>query len=566
STDNSIHYNFADINADVLGSIYEQYLGHILKKSQHTAKLKETHQHRKEQGIYYTPQYIVDYIVKNTVGEVLKETKAKDLSKLKILDPACGSGSFLIKAFDEIVDYCSKQIQSEFGHVYKTEILKNNIYGVDLDRQAVEITQMNLLLKTLYQKQKLPALKNIRCGNSLIDDKVFAKDKAFKWKEEFKEIMSFGGFDVVIGNPPYVVLESDYPALSYFKQNYLVAHGGKVNLYKLFIERSLQLLKDGGYLGFICPSNYLSSKDSEALRKLLLENRLVEIIEYVESDRVFIGVTQALTTIVVKKQKPRQNSILNLQTKKFGLQNILQSDFGKNENISFIPWNKAIDKMKSSEKKFSNVVEGYQGEVNVSTQKQHFVLNKQAGYLPLYRGNQISRYSIVETPKEWYPISSDKRGHYSMARIVFQEVSNQQQDRRIKATLIKENNFCGHTTNYGFAKKGENILCLLAVLNSKPVNYYFKYFNNTNHVPIGEIKEIPFPEVDEKAQQEMAKYSQQMLDLYEDLQKVTEHTDKYSKIKAELEKSELKIDELVYKLYSLTEEEIKIVENSGKEE
>jgi len=143
--DRSIYYDFSAINADVLGNIYEQYLGHILKNTPTSAKLKETHQHRKEQGIYYTPTYIVDYIVKNTVGEILKNIKPKDAAKLRILDPACGSGSFLIRAFDELVDYWQKVSPNEFDYFRKIEILENNIYGVDLDRQAVEITQMNLV-------------------------------------------------------------------------------------------------------------------------------------------------------------------------------------------------------------------------------------------------------------------------------------------------------------------------------------------------------------------------------------------------------------------------------------
>ncbi|MBI5574329.1 MAG: N-6 DNA methylase [Elusimicrobia bacterium] len=219
--DGNIHYDFNAINADVLGNIYEQYLGHILRKTSHSATLKEKHQHRKEQGIYYTPTYIVDYIVKNTLGEILKTAKPKTVQKLKILDPACGSGSFLIRAFDELVKYWA----GDLGGVRKPEILQNNIYGVDLDKQAVEITQMNLLLKTLYTRERLPMLKNIRCGNSLIDDPKIAAEKAFNWEEEFPDVIasdisrlslrrsetteaiskeSQGGFDVIIGNPPYV--------------------------------------------------------------------------------------------------------------------------------------------------------------------------------------------------------------------------------------------------------------------------------------------------------------------------------------------------------------------------
>ena len=196
----------------MLGNIYEQYLGVILTKIGKRAKLKESHAHRKEQGIYYTPTYIVDYIVRNTLGELLKDKKI-DASKIRVLDPACGSGSFLIKAFDILNEhharkdknYNQKTLAGEnIAYSAKERILKNNIYGVDLDKQAVEIAQLNLLLKIAEKGHRLPLLQeNIKNGNSLIDDHNIAGDKAFNWQQQFKSVMSEGGFDVVIGNPPY---------------------------------------------------------------------------------------------------------------------------------------------------------------------------------------------------------------------------------------------------------------------------------------------------------------------------------------------------------------------------
>jgi len=209
--DGSISYDFSAIDADVLGNIYEQYLSNILKKTEKRAKLTENHVHRKEQGIYYTPTYIVDYIVRNTLGELLKDEKV-DVEKIRILDPACGSGSFLIKAFDVLnehylkndKDYAQAQLDTAGRFTRKTRILQNNIFGVDLDKQAVEIAQLNLLLKIAEKGHRLPILEqNIKCGNSLIDDEKIAGDKAFDWEKEFREIVNNGDFDVVIGNPPY---------------------------------------------------------------------------------------------------------------------------------------------------------------------------------------------------------------------------------------------------------------------------------------------------------------------------------------------------------------------------
>lgn len=161
-------YDFAIIDADILGTIYEQYLGHILRKTEKRAKVNENHAHRKEQGIYYTPTYIVKYIVDRTLGELLKDKKI-DVQKIRVLDPACGSGSFLIKAFDVLNDYYKEndenykqtQLDLESGIPFKTKsrILQNNIFGADLDKQAVEIAQLNLLLKIAEKGHRLPLLE-----------------------------------------------------------------------------------------------------------------------------------------------------------------------------------------------------------------------------------------------------------------------------------------------------------------------------------------------------------------------------------------------------------------------
>lgn len=190
------------------------------RKGEDKAKSK-----RKSQGIYYTSKYIVEFIVKETLGEVLKKTKPKDISKIKVLDPACGSGSFLIAAYDKIAG--SIENPSLFT---KFDILKDNIYGVDLDTQAVEIAQLNLLLKVLSQKTKLPTLQhNLRMGNSLVSgnaenlEKYFSEkwreQKLFNFKEEFKEVFEQGGFDVIIGNPPYVRQENIKQYKSYFEKS-----------------------------------------------------------------------------------------------------------------------------------------------------------------------------------------------------------------------------------------------------------------------------------------------------------------------------------------------------------
>ncbi|MBU0635566.1 N-6 DNA methylase, partial [Candidatus Micrarchaeota archaeon] len=233
--------------------------------------------------MYYTPRYIVDYIVKNTLGEKLKECKTiEELQKIKVLDPACGSGSFLIRAFDEIYNYYKQKgwqektfIDPESQKVFATvkdQIIKNNLFGVDLDSKAVEIAQLNLLLKTTDKKHKLPKLQeNIKNGNSLIDDSTIT-EKAFNWNKEFETIMENGGFDIVIGNPPYVKVEQiKKDEKDYFFKNF--SHiGGRLDLYILFLEKASSILKEKGLMSFILPSIWLKAKYGKELRRHILEN------------------------------------------------------------------------------------------------------------------------------------------------------------------------------------------------------------------------------------------------------------------------------------------------------
>ena len=459
------------------------------------------------------------------------------------------------------------------------------------------MTKLSLLLKVLeneteetinkqlrlFQERALPDLSNnIKCGNSLIgwdikqnlQIELFDAEKQYKinpfdWKDGFPKVFKNGGFDVVIGNPPYVVLGSDYEALDYFKSKYSVAHGGKVNLYKLFIEKAINLLKEKGWFGFICPSNYLSSADSFELRKMIIDKTaLYEIIEYTEKDRVFQGVTQALTTIVFQKLSAPFQSF-SLVTSKHGKNIGSQKDFLKNDSLEFIFCNDLINKMRSLKIRFSDIADGYQGEINVSIHKELFSNSPKINSLPLLRGNLIGPYQLLDKTREFCPISADKREHYKIERIAFQEVSNQQQHRRVRAVPIDQNILCGHTTNYCFAKdKRYNLLYLAGLLNSKLINYYFSYFNNTNHVPIGEIMNIPSPPINFSNPSEKARHDQiislvdRMIALNKNLPSAKTPDDRV-RLERELKATDDEIDRLVYQLYGLTDEEIAIVEEKA---
>lgn len=301
-------YNFDWIDADVLGQVYEQYLGKLLAQTKSgKAQLKDGQAHRKEQGIYYTPTYIVDYIVKNTVGEMVKKKKFK-VKDIKILDPACGSGSFLIKAFDYLYNNISvgkesKQyrIDSQGKYSIKTEILKNNLYGVDLDNKAVEITKLNLLLKAAEKDRRLPEEidVHIKHGNSLIDDEAVVGLDAFKWEEKFKEIMHKGGFDVVIGNPPYVRQEELSEIKPYFQKNYEVYHG-MADLFVYFFEREIGILKEGGFFGMIVSNKWLRAGYGVNLRRFISKFWIETFIDFGDL-KVFPDATIYPCIIILKK-------------------------------------------------------------------------------------------------------------------------------------------------------------------------------------------------------------------------------------------------------------------------
>ena len=263
-------YDFSLIDVDVLGAVYEQYLGHVATvvkqraqeaqvrmdlgfPSDPTVELTAKKQRRKEHGIYYTPRFITDYIVKETVGRFLKERSHNEILNIRILDPACGSGSFLIRAYDELLNYHayrSGKPVTELDQWERLPILIKNIFGVDLDMQAVEIARLNLLLRSLAKRETLPSLAdNIRQGNSLISGTEeelrsyfgdnWREKKPFNWEQEFEDIMVDGAFDVIIGNPPYVRIQTlPRDEADYYREFYQSAFGS-FDIYILFLEQAI---------------------------------------------------------------------------------------------------------------------------------------------------------------------------------------------------------------------------------------------------------------------------------------------------------------------------------------
>lgn len=615
--DRLISYDFSAIEADVLGNIYEQYLGHILKKTDKRASLSESKAKRKEQGIYYTPKYIVDYIVKNTLGERLKECKTKeDVEKLKILDPACGSGSFLIRAFDEVYDwykaqgYDDEKLVKLLGddakgtHTVKDQILKNNIYGVDLDKQAVDIAQLNLLLKSADKKHRLQDLhKNVKNGNSLIDDLAVAGDKAFKWGEEFKEIMNKGGFDVIFGNPPYVdIKQIDSNIVKYFFSEYGTVEN-RMNLYAIFIEKALSLLKADGSLGFIIPSSLLYSESYNKIRKLLLnDTRLRKIVRL--PDDVF-GDAKVETIILIfdKTGDVSEDCELYLYPKAAKINLISKNTCPQIKNISQDTWVQSQNIINISASEESNTLiskleletkplvalcdfslgitpyDKYKGHTKVQIENRvfHAISKKDETFKPLLSGSNIIRYGIFCDNKEyisygsWLGAPRELRFFTKPRIIVRQIVSGKPQ--RIYAGYTDEELY---NTQIGFniVSKDESklkIKYVLALFNSELMNYYHreKFLDQSKElfqkILIANAKTFPIKVIAEPKQQPFIEQVDKMLSLNKRLYEIGDKkTDERVKLEEDIKKTDNEIDQLVYNLYGLTPDEIKIVEESLK--
>ncbi|MFH1506263.1 MAG: N-6 DNA methylase [archaeon] len=611
TSDNAVHYDFSAIDADVLGNIYEQYLGHILKKTAKRAKLADGKAHRKEQGIYYTPTYVVDYIVKNTVGELAKNKKF-DLKKIKVLDPACGSGSFLMKAFDYLVtldkqkngdiDQTKLDLTGEsvtYGR--KVEILKNNIFGVDLDPKAVEIAQLNLLLKAAEKKHRLPTLQeNIKVGNSLIDDKEVS-DRAFKWEEEFKDIINEGGFDVVIGNPPYVFtrdVEFQDAFKDYVRKNYFegmettskshARQAGKVNLYALFLIKSIKLLKENGLFAFIIPNNILRTTTYDTIRKFILDNcKIVQIVDL--GAGVFEGVTASTIVLILQKEgdsKERdknkvkilinQNQLAKLSKPMEIQQKLFLENTSYTFNITLTGSEREIfEKIERDSVALGEITIIHAGGIATGPNKNEMIENykKTEKYKPLLEGKDITPFVPIFSDRY---ILYDRKLLYrareesiflSPEKIVTQRIGGG--NRVLVVSYDNKQYYTFNSTNTILLKFSEyKLKYILAVLNSKLINwYYVNKFTNKSTLTVNISKtfleSIPIKKARKETKEELIKLVNKEIELRSRLIELKDKsTDEKARLEKEIQKLDDEIDQEVYKLYGLTKDEIKIVEES----
>ncbi len=610
-----MQYNFNAIDADVLGTVYEQYLGHVIADPQ-AVEVVERKIKRKAQGIYYTPTFVVKYIVQQTLGRYLEENGYQPSCPVRVLDMACGSGSFLIEAFDMLDHYVARGRNQPLGEcddivdcARPVEILSQNIYGVDKDEQAVAVAKLNLSLKALHMREKLPMLENIRVGDSLIYGsreelkeefgEQWKDRRPFNWDIEFPDLMSSGGFDVIVGNPPYVSFglrgteKKDKQFDTFVRAHYPGSAEYKISTYALFMNRAIDLLRDGGILGFIVPDSFLLGRYFSKLRRYILDKcRIDEIILFSE-DFWQGGIVGFPVVIILKKEQTQRFRRSNLTTVRlcespeqlvlgmFAAENAYKQSYFETIpfnrfRLFFDPMSKQIvERMEARGVELvglANVASGLIGKKGKDTIVSG--TRRDDNWLPgITSGAEISKYVI--TPEGDF-ICFDKDelksgfrdAQYFQPKLLMRQTGDSLIAAYDEDHLLCLNNI--HVVNV--SDSGVQIKYLLGLLNSRLMGYYYHTISLElgrvmAQTDIETVERLPIrpinsdDPVDVRQHDKIVELVDEMLTLQKDYTEAeSQKEERRHNLKRRIDQLDEAIDQLVYEMYGLKEEEIKIVE------
>lgn len=627
-------YMFDEIPVDLLGRIYEQYLGTILRGTEKRVKLDLQSGKRKKMGIYYTPKYIVDYILDNTVVEYAKDKSLDEILSMKVVDPACGSGSFLLDAFEELKKIVEARLsngeksekfptfnkyEGRLNLAQKATILSRCIYGVDLDEKAIELTQLNLLLKILEEETRetrrkiLPNMReNIKNGNSLISDSRY--DKAFNWEAQFPNVFAEGGFDVVIGNPPYFTMQSAGNKIQkYFEtsERWKKYYRGQSDILYYFYIHGIDILKEKGVLGFITSRYWLENKWADKLRKFISENSKIEQIIDFKNSYIFDDANIHTLICILKKEKlddyeinfkvinGKSHNEINSKLFSGNFHKAISKDIFNNREWVFEKNLELLDKIKKEStelEEFCIVSKGMDTGLNkafiidektindYSLEKEiirKIIKNSEIRkYKPLiptkflvYTTNetQISKFPktekylkkfITELKNRW-EFKKNNCPWFRISTLRSKEIFDNAPEKIYCPYRSEENNFALDTEKiYGMTdttiispKKDIDMKILLAILNSRLMNYFVKKTGkkkgNSIEYFADFLKHLPIKLPLETQARKIKELVERIMKFYEE-----------GKPEQDIRNVDYEIDQEVYKLYGLTDDEIKVVEES----
>ncbi|WP_026726027.1 Eco57I restriction-modification methylase domain-containing protein [Flavobacterium sasangense] len=664
-TEKLSHYDFAsEVDVNILGHIFENSLNELdeIKAQLEGTAIDKSKTKRKKDGVFYTPKYITKYIVENTIGKLCEAKKLelsineedytidkkrqkktiqglvekidsyrKWLLQITICDPACGSGAFLNQALDFLIEehkYLDELQAKLFGDALvlsdiENSILENNLFGVDLNEESVEIAKLSLWLRTAQPNRKLNDLSaNIKCGNSLIDAVEIAGEKAFNWQQAFPKVFEKGGFDVIIGNPPYVVYIKSIvgnSTIDYIIKNYKCAEYNP-NTYALFTELGTKILKTNGFLGFIIPNSWMQNKYFSNMRDFVYGLQVNEIV-YLKNT-AFQEIVE--TVVLIFENRIRISEKIKLTSEivedKFIFQTFDIQKYKNGYNPFIETTDSIIDKMNinTSLKNYAIIYRGLETKDN---QKWIVTDKLDDNHKPILLGKDVNKYSTNYSGSYVNFIKKEMKSnaneeYYNRAKIFMRRTGSY-----IIADIDLTKAMALKNLYLIIPNDEDNIYSIVAQLNSKLFNYYHKAKSSGENKAFAQftgeyIESFPCKmnnEFNNKFKNLVQKITSSNSELLEQSQKfqrtikrkfdvvslpkklqewyllgypefikelgklkakltlseeaeweeyfVSEAT-KVMKIRYEILTTDEAIDKMVYELYGLTKEEISIIENS----